>query len=278
MLIGSSSNYLKPYDFGAEMVKTSLLAAGPAFELQFFQTQDAILERLGAEIDEIHNSVNTRGATALLKLQISRLQSDLVGINDFKTRADAKAGRVEDTLINLDSLIALADPSTVTEFDAALTETISLMETTKTPYFEQYGVQDRLRGRKADGLTQLYALVHNNFATQGDIDAVTATLTAIRTDYLSSQTIIESNVKIAYTLQKSSQETIGELSRQSSNIKTEALGEATDKVKAKQEYYSQILTAISLSFEASQNIARFVAEAVNLPQKHDPGSVLNIIS
>jgi len=278
MLIGSSSYYPPPFDFGAAMVKTSLLAAGPAFELQFFLTQDAILAKLGDEIDNIHNSVNTKGATALLDVKINRLQNDLVGINEYKSRTDAKASRVEDTLVHLTSLIANATPGTVAAFDTELAETIHMMQKTYAPTYERYGVQDRLRVAKTDGLAQLNALVHNNFATQGDIDAVTATLTAIRTDYLASQSIINSNVKIAYTLQKSGRDTVLELSRQSSNIKTEALGEATDKVKAKQEYYSQILTAISLAFEASQNIARFVAEAVVLPKKHDPGSVLNIIS
>jgi len=279
MLIGSSSYfYQPPFDFGAAMVKTSLLAAGPAFELQFFLTQDAILAKLGDEIDNIHNAVNTKGATALIDLKISGLQNDLAGINEYKTRTDAKADRVEATLVHLTSLIANATPGTVAAFDTELAETITLMQKTYAPTYERYGVQDRLRGAKNDALAQLGALAHNNFATQADIDNTTAILTAIQTDYLASQTIIDSNVEIAFTLQKSGTDTIQELSRQVSNIKTEALGEATDKVKAKQEYYSQILTAISLSFESSQAIAKFVAEAVVLPKKVEPGSVLNLLS
>lgn len=275
---GSSSYYQKPFDFGAEMVKTSLMAARPAFELQFFLTQDAILERLSDDIDNIHNSVNTKGATALIDVQLNRLQNDLTVINDYKARTDAKAGRVEDTLASFSELITLADPSTITEFDAKLARTIDLIETTKTPYYEQYGVQDRLRGRKIDALAQLNALVHNNFATQGDIDAVTATVTAMRTDYLASQTIINSNVKIAYTLKKNGSNAIQELTRQASSIKTEALSDATSKVKDKQAYYSQLLTAISLSFETSLAIAQFLAENLVLPKKTEPGSLINLFT
>jgi hypothetical protein len=104
-------------------------------------------------------------------------------------------------------------------------------------------------------------------------------VTAIQTDYTASQSIITGNAEIAYNLQQNARTTIAELSRQVSNIKTAALDEATDKVKAKQELYSQVLSTISLSFEASQAFATFITEAVALPQKKaDPGSVLNLFT
>ena len=278
MLIGNFSPYRPPYDFGAAFARTALMAARPTFELQFFRTQDAILDQLDKDIENINNAVNTKGATALLRVQIKRLQNDSVTIGDYKTRSDAKAARVTHTLESLAELITLADSSTIAEFDAALVEIISLMETTKTPFYEQYGVQDRLRAAKTDGLVQLQALVHNNFATQGDIDAVTATLTTIQTDYTASQTIIDSNVAIAYTLQKNARDTITELSRQAANIRTDALSETRGKVKERQVYYAQVLTMISLSFEASQEFAAFIANAVAIPQKIAPGSVLNLFT
>ncbi len=278
MLIGSTNFYQPSFDLGAALVRTSLIAARPAFELQFFLTQEAILNSLDKEIDNINNAVSTKGATALLNVQISRLQNDLGIINDFKARTDAKASRVSDTLNYLAELITLATPGTVAAFDAKLVETIALMKTTKTPLYERYGVQDRLRAAKTDGLAQLEALVHNNFASQTDIDDTTAILTAIRTDYLASQPIVDGNAKIAYNLQQNATDTIGELSRQVSNIRTAAISEATGKVKEKQQYYGQLLTAISLSFEASQAIATFVAEGVVLPREIEPGSILNLFS
>lgn len=278
MLIGTFSSYQPLFDFGAAFARTALIAARPNFELQFFRAQDAILDNLDKEIDNINDAINTKGATALLDVQISRLQNDLAVINDFKARTDAKAGRVSDTLGNLAELITLAATGTVTEFDAKLVETIALMRTTRAPVYERYGVQDRLRGAKNDGLAQLEALVHNNFATQADIDNATAIMAAIQTDYLASQSIVDGNAKIAFTLQRNASTTIGELTRQVSNIKTTAISEATGKVKEKQQYYGQLLTMISLSFEASQAFTTYITESVVLPQEIEPGSVLNLFS
>ncbi|NNE82787.1 MAG: hypothetical protein HKN28_02335 [Alphaproteobacteria bacterium] len=278
MLIGTFNSYQPSFDFGAAFAQMAQDSARPAFELQFFYTQDSILEQLNDEINNINNAVNTRGATALLNVQVSRLNNDLAAINDYKVRTDTKVSRVSDTLDNLAELATLAAPGTAADFDTLLAETIHLMQKTKAPTYERYGVQDRLRTAKTDGLAQLESLVHNNFATQADIDNTTAILTAIQNDYLASKSIIDSNTKIAFTLQYSGNRTIGELNRQISNIKTDTLSEATGKIKEKQEYYGQLLTAISLSFEASQAFATFIAESVLLPQKTDPGSVLNLFS
>ena len=278
MAIGFLDPFDTAFNLRASIAQTAIAAARPAFELQFFQTQNAVLDKLDEAIENVHDSINTKGATALLDVKIKRLQNDLAIISDYKTRTDAKASRVSDTLANLGDLISLAAPGTVAEFDAKLAETISLMQTTKTPIFEQFGVQDRLRAAKIDGLAQLEALVHNNFATQTDIDNTTAILTAIQSDYTASQTIIGSNTKIAFTLQSSTSDTISELSRQVSNIKAAAISEATDKVKAKQEQFSQILTALSLAFEASQAFTNFIAESLASAQEIKSGSVFDIIS
>lgn len=268
----------QPTDIGAALTQTALMASGPSFELQFYRTQDAILARLNQEIDKIHGSVNTKSLTALLDVRISRLQDDLSQINDYKTRTDAKAGRISQTLDAVSELITLADPSTVTEFDAKLAQTISLIQTTIAPTYERFGVPDRVRAAKSDALAQLQSLVHNNFATQTDIDNVTAILTSIQSEYTVSRDIVASNSDIAFTQQQSLTNTINELARQATNIKTEAISEATAKVKEKQKLYGQILTAISLSFEGSRKLAEFVAENVALPQDVPPGSVVNLFS
>ena len=278
MLIGTFNSYQPSFNFGAAFAQTALIAARPAFELQFFKTQDSILQQLSDDIDNINDAVNTRGATALLNVQLSRLNNDLAAINDFKSRTDAKASRVSDTLDNLVELVTLAAPGTVAEFDTLLAQTIDLIQKTKAQTYERYGVQDGLRSAKNDALTQLEALAHNNFATQTDIDDTVAILTAIQSDYTASETIVESNTKIAFTLQESANRTISELNRQVSNITTDALSEATGKIKEKQQFYGQLLSAISLSFEASQAFTAFIAESVALQQKVEPGSVLNLFT
>ena len=279
MLIDDSSFFRPtPFNFSAAMAQTALLAARPAFELQFFRTQEAILDKLAAEIDNIQNAVNTDGATALINLQIKQLQGELVFINEYKERTDKKVSRIGDTLSGLGDLLTLADPGTVAEFDARLAETIDLMQKTNTPLSERYGVPDRLRNAKLDGLAQLQALAHNNFATQADIDNATAIINDIQADYLASQPIVTSNSNIAFTLQTSANDTITELTRQASNIRTDALNAATDEIQAKQKEFGQALTALSLAFEVSQEFATFIAKSVALPQEIEPGSVVSLIA
>lgn len=278
MLIGSFTPYQPSFDFGAAFAKTAQAAARPLFELQFFATQDAILSQLSDEIDNIGNASNTKGATALLNVQLAKLKGDLTVINDFKARTDAKQSRVSDTLDNLASLTTLAAPGTVAEFDTLLAQTIHLIQKTNAPTYERYGVQDGLRSAKNDALTQLQALAHNNFATQADIDNTTATLAAIQTKYTASQLIVESNTKIAFTLQESGNRVISELNRQVSIIKTDALSAATGAIKEKQQYYGQLLSAISLSFEASQAFSTYISDQLTQSQKPEPGSILSLFS
>lgn len=278
MSIGIYNPYQPAFDFGAAFAQTAAAAARPAFELQFFLTQSSLLDQLDKEVENINAAINTGGATALLDIQISKLNTDLAAINDFKVRTDAKSSRVSDTLTSLAELSTLATPGTAAEFDTKLTETIALLQTTNAPVYERYGVQDRLRLAKTDALAQLEALVHNNFATQTDIDNTTAIISAIQTDYLASQSIVENNVEISFNLQQTAQTTIGELGRQVSGIKTDALSAATGEVKEKQAFYAQLLSTISLSFEASQAFTTFIAENISQSQEPEPGSVLNLFS
>lgn len=282
MLIGNSlfgtPRFEPQFDFGSAMVSASQAAAGPAFELQFFLTQDAILSQLNDEINGINGSINTSSATALIDIQLSRLQSDLVGVNDFKARTATKTTRVTNTLERLADLTTLAAPGTVAEFDETLAEAINIIQKTKSPTYERYGVQDGLRKAKANALAQLESLAHNNFATQTDIDDTTAILAEIQADYLASQSIITSNTNIAFNLQTGADRTIQELNRQVSVIKTDAISGATGKVKEKQEYYGQLLTTMSLAFEASQEFTKFIADSLAVSQEIEPGSVLNLFS
>ena len=113
MTIGFFNPFDTSFTLSASLAQTALLAARPAFELQFFRAQEAILDNLSDDIDNIQNAVNTKGATALLNVKVKQLQSELNVINDYKTTTDAKASRISDTLAALAELTTLADPSTV---------------------------------------------------------------------------------------------------------------------------------------------------------------------
>lgn len=280
MAFGSIYNSYQPklFDFGAALVKTAQLGARPTFELQFYNTQSAQLDALDREIAQINAESDTSGATALLRTKVTDLERTLDLIDDYKTRTDARIAKISLTLEQLADLDTLADPSTVADFDAKLAETIDTIEKTETKTYEIYGVNDKVREHKDDALTRLRSLVHNNFQTPQDIASVKAELTAIRDNYLASQSIAGANANLAYTTYTSTQDRLTEIRGRISAIKFEANADAFAKIQERKDYYSQILSVLSLAFEASQQITNFVANEVNLPHKTDPGSVVNLFS
>ena len=265
------------FDFGAAFVRTAQLSARPSFELNFYNTQNAQLDALDRDIQRIGRESNTTGATALLRTKVTSLESTLGQIGDFKDRTDTRIAKSTLIVQQLNELGTLADPSSVAGFDAKLTELIDTIEKTEARSYEYFGVNDKVRKHKADALSRLQSLVHNDFATQQDIDDVTAELATIRGNFLSSQQIANTNASLAYTKYSSTSRRLGEIKGQIASINIEANADVLGKIQDRKEYYSEVLTVLSLAFEASQNLTDFVANSLQ-PQKIDKGSVLNLFS
>lgn len=280
MAFGSIYNSYQPklYDFGAAFVKTAQLAARPRFELQFYNTQSAQLDALDKDIADIQANSNTTSATALLRSKVSGLERSLVDIGDFKDRTDARIAKIGIVLVQLNDLNTLADPGSVAAFDTKLAEAIDTIDKIEARPYEYYGTSDRVRAHKADALSRLQALVHNNFATQPDIDAVTAELATIRNNFLASQQIAGTNASLAFTKYSSTSSSLVQINSEISAISIEANIEAVKKIEERKEYYARVLSVISLAFEASQNLTNFVANEINFEKKTDPGSVLNLFT
>lgn len=279
MAFGSIDSGFQPrlFDFGAALVKTAQLAARPNFELRFHNTQNAQLDALQRDIDAIYANTNSDGATALLRSKVVKLESTLEQIGDFKTRTDARIAKSTLVIEQMNALDALADPSTVADFDAKLAEAIDTIEKIEARTYEYFGVNDKVRKHKFDALSRLQALSHNNFATQQDIDDVTAELATIRGNFLTSNQIANTNASLAYTKYASTNSRLSAINGQIASINNDANADAIGKVQERKEYYSQVLSALSLAFDASQELTNFVNSAV-LPKKTDPGSVLNLFS
>jgi len=280
MAFGSIGDRYQPplFDFGAAFVKTAQLGARPTFELQFYNAQSAQLDALDRDIAEIQAKSDTTGATALLRTKVSDLERTLEQITDYKTRTDARIGKISIVLEELAALDTFATPATVAEFDAKLAETLDTLAKTEARAYEFFGVDDKTREHKADAISRLQAIVHNNFAKQKDINAVTAEIATIRANLLESQEIAGTNASAAYTIYSSTNTRLSQIKGQISSINIAANTEAIEKIQERKEYYSQILTVLSLAFEASQNLTNFVATEAVLPKKTDPGSVLNLFS
>ena len=104
------------------------------------------------------------------------------------------------------------------------------------------------------------------------------TIDDISLDFINSKAVTAINRDAAFDLKTNTEERISDLKSRISQIQIQAQGEQTEKIEAKRERFSSILTAVSLAFEASQNVTNFVAQNAVLPQEIPPGSVLNLFS
>ncbi len=257
---------------------TAQASQRPAFELAFFRTQNAVLDRMDKEIAALQEQQSTTGATALLETQVTRLERELADLKDYEARTKTNDINAQTVLDQITDLKAIASAATVTEFDALKAELVNTLNKIETPFFERFGAPDGLRKRKADALTALEGMTHNNFATQGDIDAVNATLDGISLDFINSKAVTAINRDASFDLSNSTEERVNDLKAQITAIKLEAQAEQTEKIEAERERFSSILTAVSLAFEASQNVTNFVTQNTLVAQKPAPGSVLNLFS
>lgn len=261
------------------LVRSMQSAAAPNFELQFFNTQNAVLDKLNKDIDAIQNNVSSKGATAMLNVQIKKIETEKVDIDAYKQRTDAKSKKIRAATGYITDLLSLAKPGSVAEFDEKFAHLRNTYEKMKTPTYERYGNRDRLRQAKNDALTQIDAFSHNNFATQQDIDDAVAFLNGLQGRLNTSKALIDINADIAFRKQSQAQGKILELRSQIFKIENAAQRAATAKVTEKQEYYSQVLTIFSLAFDSSQSFTSLIAERVNFRNdKPEAGSVLNLFS
>lgn len=264
--------------FAQSFVQTAQLSAGPTFELQFFNTQNAVLDQLNEEVNKIQNGINTSGATALLNVKISKMEDLGEAISAYKDTTDTKSRKIDAALEYITELEGLASAGTAAEFDAKLALLHKTLEKTPSPTFERFGTPDRFRSTKFSSLTTIENLNHNNFATQQDIDDTLATLSAMKSSLNTTKAIVDINADIAFGLQSSNQSKILELRSAIFEIETSAQSNATRAITAKQEEYSQILTVISLAFDASQGFTDFLSQSINFEQKTPPGSIMNLFS
>ena len=206
------------------------------------------------------------------------LKRDVTAIDAFAVRAKSNRITTEDTISNLSNLVALADPSTVAEFDALLATTIADIEKLDTPLFERFGAPDGLRKVKADALAQLNSLVHNNFATGGDISAVQAALNNLSADFGGALVITRINENAGLDLSQNTNAKIADLDAEIAAIKLGAQAEKIDVIERERARAAQILTALSLSFEASKALTDYITQATIFEPEVDPGSILNLFT
>ena len=261
-----------------EFARVMQARAGPAFELQFFLTQEAVLGRLDKQIAELQSQKNTSSATAILDLSASSLNRDIDDLIAYRDRTKSNRISAEYIIEQTNALVALADPSTIGEFDAALADLITEVEKLQTPLFERFGAPDGMRKVKAAALETLSTLTHNNFATASDIIAVQGALNDLSLDIDGALVITRINEDSAIKLVSSATDKLVDIQADIDDIKASAQSEKIEEITKTRERFAAILTAISLSFEVAQSLISFINEGAIYKQEPPPGSVLNLFT
>lgn len=253
-------------------------SARPNFEIRFFQAQNTAVERFNKEIAAFQTTDFGKSKTALLRIKAKQLSAALdLGVS-FKKYAVSNRQTVKDTLDQLSELRALADPATVTEFDAKRTEVLATIEKLMTANVTGLGAPDGLVDLKPQATTDIEGIVHNNFATAADITAAQNTIDSLTTQFSAKLDILEINQDIATTIVDNKNRVISEVNSKIDDIEIAEQKQQIDRIKKLQDDLARTFSGISLAFEGSQFLTDFVNQGAVQDQTIDPGSVLNLFA
>jgi len=253
-------------------------SARPNFEIRFFQAQNTAVERFNKEIATFQTTDFGKSKTALLRIKAKQLSAALdLGVS-FKKYAVSNRQTVKDTLDQLSELRALADPATVTEFDAKRTEVLATIEKLMTANVTGLGAPDGLVDLKPQATADIEGIVHNNFATAADITAAQAAIDSLTTQFSAKLDILEINQDIATSIVDNKNRVISEVNSKIDDIEIAEQKQQIDRIKKLQDDLARTFSGISLAFEGSQFLTDFVNQGAVQDQTIDPGSVLNLFA
>jgi len=253
-------------------------SARPNFEIRFFQAQNTALERFNKEIEKFHTTDFGKSKTALLRIKAKQLLNALNLGRAFKQYAVSNRQTVKDTLDQLSELRALADPTTVAEFDAKRTEVLATIEKLMTANVTGLGAPDGLVDLKPASTADLKGIVHNDFATAGDITNAQAVIDDLTTQFSAKLDILEINQDIATSIVNNKDRVLTEVNSKIDEIEVAEQKQQIDRIKKLQDDLARTFSGISLAFEGSQFLTDFVNQGAVQDPTIDPGSVLNLFA
>lgn len=260
---------------GRALTRLAQVAAAPQFEVIFAAAQARAVERFNQQIEEFQSAEFGRSRTVLLRAKVVRLEGALGLANTFKTHTSTNRQTVKDILTQLDELRILADPATTAEFDAKKVELLDNIDKLLAANITGLGAPDGLRDLKVQATAAITAL------SAADAASAAAAQTAIDDQILGftgKLEILELNQDSATILVKSSNRLLGEIKLKIEDIEIAERKTQIDLIKKKETELASVFSVLSLSFEGSRGVSRFIAEGTVLKPELDPGSVLNLFA
>ena len=257
------------------ITRVSQVSATPAFEVRFNTAQNAAIDKLNAEIEELQNSDFGRSKTILLRAKAVRTEKALELSKIFDAYASSNRETVKDLLDQLAELRALADPSTQADFDAKKTQVLDTLDKVLGANVSGLGAPDGLATLKAQALTTIQGL---SAADAASAAAAQSAIDGLTIDFTAKLEIVELNRDAAKTLVTSQTRVLAELNAEVEEIENTQRIREIEEIEKLQEQLGQTFGNLSLAFEASSGLSNFIAENAILPRELDPGSVLNLFA
>ena len=257
------------------LARVSQVAATPAFEVRFNAAQNAAIDKLNAEIEQLRGSDFGRAQTVLLRAKAVRTEKALELSKVFDAYASSNRETLKDLLDQLAELRTLADPGTQAGFDAKKTQVLDTLDKVLGANVSGLGAPDGLAALKTQALTAVQGL------SAADPASATAAQSAIDTltlDFTAKLEIVELNRDAAKTLVSSQTRVLGELNAEIADIETTQRNKEIAEIEALRENLGRIFGGLSLAFEGSTGISDYIAESTILRKELDPGSVVNLFT
>ncbi len=269
---------------GAVIANAAASAARPTFELQFNQLQNTVIRRLNDEIAKVNTTTPLeRHKVEGLKKEGVKLADSLPVLEQYKTGNQHNLSRLEK----------------LREMIASLMETFHI-DTTLTE--EGVSLIEEKKQELASEIDNLYVLTHPDI-TDGDITrrvkedrAVLESHSAAVGDITGNdnqefldflynldskinvaQEVTTNTVYMVVDMQSGIQADMSEIEAELTDINTLQQLEKSEKITEMRERYGQLLQAISLSFESSNDYVTMLNEYLS-PRIPPKGSVLNLFS
>ena len=267
---------------GAVMANAAAQAARPAFELQFNQLQNTVIRRLNDEIEKVNTtSPLERHKVEGLKKEGVKLANALPVLEQYKVGNQHNLSRMEKLremiaslmeTFHLDAEVDEQDVATIETKKQEIAAEINNLYVLTHPDITDGDITRRIKDEKAN-LESQSAVVGSPEDNQAFMDYLTALDSKLDT----AQEVTSNTVYLVVDMQASIQSDMSEIEAEMTEINTLQQLEKSEKIQDMREKYGQILQAISLSFESSNDYVTMLNEYLS-PRLPPAGSVLNMFS
>ena len=269
------------FPLGASLANLAAAAAAPNFELQFSQLQNTIIRRVNTEIARVNNT----GASK--RFEIEKLQKDGLKLADALPLIQAyrqgnanNLGQLQALLEETEALAASLgdddiDQSEVDAFNAQ--RDLVVVRLTNLFIFIHPDIADgkaiQFLKQEIDTLNALDPVV----GTQADNQAVIDGVETFQSKVITALTVTENTIDVALRLELGIQRKQAEILTDFEELTTVEQARKAQEIENIKIDFANILTAISLTFEANKNFAQELNKFLT-PFVPEPGSILNIFT